>query len=273
MKILAIMGCSKNGSTTEIVRYFEKTLTKSEECEFEYLYLQDYLTDFCTGCHNCIFIGEDKCPHYDQVKVIEDKMLNTEVVLLATPGYMFSVTGIMKNFLDHVAYNCHRPKYFGKKIFLISSCTKQQEKGVFIPMETWATATGFTFMGKFYMDMLPLPFIEEEVNKKRRFIEREVKRFKEQLGKKRKLVFGDVVIFHVFRSLCQTAPKIFKADYEYFKAKDAYNGSTKWYIPAQVNWIHHHAANFIERSMKKGIGKMLDTKQLEQTENRYKIKL
>ncbi|GAA0179573.1 hypothetical protein SH2C18_24170 [Clostridium sediminicola] len=95
MKLLAILGCSKNGNTTEIVKYFEKRLL--ENIEFEYLYLSDYKIDFCTGCHNCIFTGEKYCPHYLDVRKIEEKILNSDGLILASPGYMFSVTGIMKN--------------------------------------------------------------------------------------------------------------------------------------------------------------------------------
>ena len=76
MKILAIMGCRKDGNTSEIVKHFESKMKSLGEVNFEYLYLSDYPIDFCVGCHNCIFIGEDKCPHYDGVKAIEDKILN-----------------------------------------------------------------------------------------------------------------------------------------------------------------------------------------------------
>lgn len=99
------------------------------------LYLSDFHLPFCTGCHNCIFIMEDKCPHDRIVKDVKDRILGSESVILATPGYMFSVQGKMENLLDHVAYNLHRPKYFKKPIFLLSGCSRWQRKGVFIPME------------------------------------------------------------------------------------------------------------------------------------------
>lgn len=275
MKLLAIMGCAKNGNTTEVVKYFEKKLMDSIECEVEYLYLMDYNIDFCTGCHNCIFIGEDKCPHSIEVKMIEDKILNFDGVILATPGYMFSVTGIMKNFLDHVAYNCHRPKYFNKKAFLIANCTKWQEKSVFTPMETWVKGSGFTLSGKIYVDMLPFPMNKKEMDKRRKLIEKGTINYAKELSKENQINpnFGDVMIFHVFRTLCEIAPKILKADYEYFKAKDAYSYGTRWYIPTKISSIKHHVANLIEKKMKREIHKMIDIEKVENTENRYKINL
>lgn len=265
MKIVAVMGSSKNGNTTEVVQYFEKKLTERLRCEFEYLYLSDYPLDFCVGCHNCIFTGQDKCPHHPVVKAMEDKMIAADGIILATPGYMFSVTGIMKNFLDHVAYNCHRPKYFGKKAFLISSCTKWQVKGVFIPLQTWVTAAGFRLAGKLFVEMLPFPLREKELDKKRRMIAKAAARFAGELQRKGEIKpdFGRVMVYHAFRTLCQIAPRILRADYQYFDGINAFDQDTKWYIPARVSNFQHRLANFMERRIGKAVLKMVDRARLE----------
>ena len=265
MKIIAVMGSSKNGNTTEIVKYFEKQLTQKMPCDFEYLYLSDYPLDFCVGCHNCIFSGEAKCPHYMKVKAIEDRLLTANGVILATPGYMFSVTGIMKNFLDHVAYNCHRPKYFGKKAFLISSCTQWQEKGVFIPMQNWVTAVGFRLAGKLFVDMLPFPLNAKEMDKKRQKIARAAAGFARELRAQPEIKpdFGGVMVFHVFRTLSQLAPRILKADYQYYDNKNAYDKDTRWFIPAKVSRLKHLAAQFMAKRIGNAVTKMMDRERLE----------
>ncbi|MCG8568783.1 MAG: NAD(P)H-dependent oxidoreductase, partial [Spirochaetes bacterium] len=200
MKVLAIVGSSKTGNTTHIVQYFEQQLKNAEQ--FEYLYLSDYPLEFCVGCHNCIFIGEDKCPHYQEVKKIEEKMESADAVILASPGYMFTVTGIMKNFLDHVAYNCHRPKYFKKKVYLLAACTKWLADSVFKPMETWATSAGFTLVGKTHIEMLPLPLNEQELEKRRRELQIAASKFDQSFkAKERSLKLSDLMTFHIFRLL------------------------------------------------------------------------
>ncbi|MBU5484597.1 NAD(P)H-dependent oxidoreductase [Clostridium sp. MSJ-11] len=275
MKILAIMGCSKNGNTSDIIKYFENQINKNGDVDFEYLYLSDYTIDFCTGCHNCIFIGEDKCREYKNVKAIEDKILSSDGIILASPGYMFSVTGIMKNFLDHVAYNCHRPKYFGKKAYIISSCTKWQEKGVFIPMETWVSAAGFNFVGKTYVDMLPLPMSQKEMDKKRKKIDKASYEFYTALNRKEQLKpkFSHLMVFHSFRTLCEMAPNVLKADYEYFKERNAYDKNTKWYVPANISFIKHNIACKMEGKMVKVIEKLIDKEKISVTNGRYKNEL
>ncbi|MCW3490487.1 flavodoxin family protein [Dethiobacter alkaliphilus] len=275
MKILAVMGSSKHGNTTEIVNFFAKKLSGKFPCEIEYLYLSDYEIDFCVGCHNCFFIGEEKCLSHPEVKKIEDKLLAADAVILATPGYMFSVTGIMKNFLDHVAYNCHRPKYFGKKAYLISSCTKWQEKSVFAPMETWASGAGFTVAGKEFVEMLPFPLNENELDKRRKTIEKAAAEFSAELKKDEEIKpgFGGIMIFHAFRVFCKIAPNIFKADYEYFKEKNAYDKDAKWYVPAKVSGFRHLLASFMEKRIEKDVSKMIDHEKLSNPNAGFRNKL
>ncbi|MBN1624490.1 MAG: flavodoxin family protein, partial [Clostridia bacterium] len=181
MKIIALVGSSKFGNTTRVVKYFSEKLTELTGCEVEYIYPADYKIEFCVGCHNCIFLGETKCPHHTQYAPIEKKLMEADGVILASPGYMFSVTGVLKNFLDHVAYNCHRPKYFGKKAYVLGNFTKWQEKSVFTPMETWLSGAGFEVCGKIYVDILPFPLKEEELDKRRRKLEKGAQSFARHL--------------------------------------------------------------------------------------------
>ena len=66
----------------------------------------------CCGCANCILKGEDKCPHYNDVQPILEKIERADLIILATPIFVGSCTGGMKVLLDHLAYIwlVHRPK-------------------------------------------------------------------------------------------------------------------------------------------------------------------
>ncbi|MCK5757742.1 MAG: NAD(P)H-dependent oxidoreductase [Clostridiales bacterium] len=275
MKILAVMGSSKFGNTTEVVKCFLKSLSEQMEVETEYLYLADAGIEFCVGCHNCIMLGEKKCPHYQKVRLVEEKMMDADVVILASPGYMFSVTGVMKNFLDHVAYNCHRPKYFNKKMILIGNFTKWQEKGVFIPMETWASGAGFEMVGKYFTDMMPFPMTEEVLNKKKKTIEKAAVKISKKLSanKPRKVKFSDVIIFRVFRTLCKIAPNILIADDEYFKEIKANDKSSKWYIPTKVPVLFHWAGKFMEKMVKRQVIADTDMEELKNIKGRQVTRL
>lgn len=275
MKVLALMGCSKFGNTTEIVRYFTDRLGERMDIEVEYLYLSDHKLDLCVGCHNCIFLGEKKCPHYNQADAIERRLMEADAVVIASPGYMFSVTGIMKNFLDHAAYNCHRPKYFGKKAYIIGNFTKWQKKGVFIPLETWASGAGFEVCGKVFVDMLPFPATEKELDKKRKKLSIAARKFGESLLNDgvRKPKFGDIAIFHSFRTLCRLAPGILEADSAYFNAINAYDKNTLWYVPAKISKFMNLMGNLMERQVRRQVLGMIDAERTEKARGRHLTKL
>jgi multimeric flavodoxin WrbA len=276
MKVLAVMGSRRNGNTTEIVNFFEKELKGLDaSLEFEYLYMADMDLPFCTGCHNCIFIGEDRCPHYRTVKVIEDRLLAADGVILATPGYMFSVQGYMKNFLDHVAYNCHRPKYFGKPIFFLSAATKWQMKSVFAPMETWGGGAGFRKAGKTFVEMYPFPASKKETQKKRAVLKEAAARYHKALLYKGpiKPKFGDVMVFHAFRTLSDLFPTILQADRRYFEEKGAYRPGAKWYVPAKISPMTNVMARIAAGRMRKGITGMADMERARTINGHFRNKL
>ncbi len=261
MKILFITGSSKNGNTTEIIKYFKSKL--KGDYQIEDLYLSDYPVDFCIGCHNCIMLGEEKCPHYDSVKKIEEKILESDITVLSSPGYMFSITGIMKNFLDHVAYNCHRPKYFGKKIFYIGNCTKWQNETLITPMSTWGSAAGFKSAGKLFVDMFPFPLTDKELNNRRKTIEKSVVKFEKNImNNEIKPDFGSLMVFRAFRTISQLVPGIMKADNLYMEKIGAYNPEKKWFINVKISLFKRIMADTIEKSMKKSIGSMIDKERL-----------
>jgi hypothetical protein len=55
--------------------------------EFEYLYLEDHLTDFYFGCHAGIFTGEKKCPYHKTVRKMEEKILSSDGIYVFGYGY------------------------------------------------------------------------------------------------------------------------------------------------------------------------------------------
>lgn len=270
MKIIALIGGSKFGNTTRVVKYFSERLIEKIGCEVEYVYPADYKIDFCVGCHNCILLGETKCPHHTQYAPIEKKLMEADGVILASPGYMFSVTGVLKNFLDHVAYNCHRPKYFNKKAYVLGNFTKWQKKSVFTPMENWLSGAGFEVCGKTFVDLLPLPLNNKEMDKKRVTLNKGADIFARRLqsDKSRRLKFGDVVIYHVFSVLSAIAPKVLKADSRFFNEINAYEKTSRWYITANVPGTVNLMGRIMRKMVHKQITGITDSKRLDEADGR-----
>ncbi len=122
VKILAILGSPrKKGNTYKLTKQVEERLKqKSENIEFEYLYIRDANLQTCLGCRACMDRGEEFCPLKDDRAAIEQKILAADGIIIATPVYVANVTGLMKNFIDRFAYVCHRPRFF-KNVMVITT--------------------------------------------------------------------------------------------------------------------------------------------------------
>ena len=49
------------------------------------------------------------------------KMQSADGLIVAIPVYVNDVSGIVKNWIDRLAFVCHRPEFAGKSAFLIST--------------------------------------------------------------------------------------------------------------------------------------------------------
>lgn len=108
MKTVIIHGQSHKGSTYHIAHELAEKIG-GDITEF---FLPRDFGEFCTGCTQCFMSDEKKCPHYDKLSKITDAMDEADVIVLASPVYVYHATGAMKAFLDHFGYRwmIHRPE-------------------------------------------------------------------------------------------------------------------------------------------------------------------
>ena len=108
MKTVIIHGQDHHGSTYHIARELAEK-TGSEITEF---FLPRDFGEFCTGCNTCFGKGESHCPHAARLDPIKRAMDAADLIILASPVYVFHATGAMKAFLDHLGHRwmVHRPE-------------------------------------------------------------------------------------------------------------------------------------------------------------------
>lgn len=121
MKTAIVHGQSHQGSTCHIARLLANQLGG----EVTEVFLPRDFGQFCTGCTACFVDSETKCPHYGQLAPITQKLDEADVIVLASPVYVYHATGAMKAFLDHYGWRwlVHRPeeKMFAKQAVCIST--------------------------------------------------------------------------------------------------------------------------------------------------------
>ncbi len=108
IKTVVIYGQNHKGSTYHIARELAEKIG-GDITEF---FLPKDFGDFCVGCANCFMTSETKCPHYQAINPITKAMDAADVIILASPVYVFHATGPMKSLLDHYGYRwiVHSPE-------------------------------------------------------------------------------------------------------------------------------------------------------------------
>lgn len=96
MKTLIINGAArKNGHTAKMVQLFAETL--GGECEI----IEAYRVENIAPCKDCRYCWHKKgCSIKDGMQEIYEKLEQADNIVLASPMYFHSVTGMMKTLID-----------------------------------------------------------------------------------------------------------------------------------------------------------------------------
>ncbi len=92
---------TKFSKTTFMVNNFIDG-AKEAGAEVEYYKLKDYNINQCTGCYTCWTKTPGECIFKDDMTMLRKKYREADLVVFASPLYIFNVTGIMKTFMDRL---------------------------------------------------------------------------------------------------------------------------------------------------------------------------
>ncbi|URZ15072.1 flavodoxin family protein [Clostridium felsineum] len=122
MKILIINGGIRLGNTWTLAKLVKKELNLlSDEIEYKEIHLKDLNLPFCLGCSLCFRKGHKLCPHNSIIEKLMEAIENSDGVIFSAPTYIMSMPALTKNFVDHLCFMFHRPRYFNKKVLVIST--------------------------------------------------------------------------------------------------------------------------------------------------------
>lgn len=149
MKVVIIHGQSHKGSTYHIAQMLAEKI-EGDTSEF---FLPRDFSDYCLGCTQCFIKSETLCPHYEKLNVITKAIDEADVIILASPVYVYHATGAMKSFLDHYGYRwmVHRPleAMFKKQGVCISTAAgagmKSTNKDMADSLFFWGVAKRYSY--------------------------------------------------------------------------------------------------------------------------------
>ncbi len=113
MKFLGINGSPHQtiANTYQLLNWIAEPF-KEEKWDVEIVNLSAIDMKYCAGCGICLRQGE--CPQDDDIKMLQTRMMDSDVIVLGSPVYVLQVTGQMKTFLDRCLPIAHRPCLHGK---------------------------------------------------------------------------------------------------------------------------------------------------------------
>lgn len=103
MKVLAING-SPHGPRGNTERILQPFLEGAREAgaETKVIYLRDLEIKHCIGCFTCWTKTPGVCVQKDDMAQVIPKLAEAEMVVYATPLYVFTASGLMKDFMDRM---------------------------------------------------------------------------------------------------------------------------------------------------------------------------
>lgn len=137
-RILAINASprGKSGNTDRLLRSFLQGAAGTN-ATVETVYLRSTKIHHCSGCLTCWTTTPGMCAHKDDMPALLEKIRQAEILVYAVPLYAYSVTGLMKNYLDRnlplvlpylvsdhdqYVHPMRHPEAWPKKLVVISTC-------------------------------------------------------------------------------------------------------------------------------------------------------
>ncbi|MBP1762475.1 MAG: iron-sulfur protein [Firmicutes bacterium] len=180
MNLLAIIGSpkGKNSNSEHLLQAF---LRGAEEAgaQTETVYLKDKKINHCNGCFSCWAQTPGKCVHEDDMSELIQKLRYADILVMATPLYVYTVPGLMKDFMDRTlpislpyVYKygdryVHPGRYEDQhrtKVILISNCglpTRQYFSGLQETFRLWCSGPDRVMAGSILCSAGPLLGIEQ----------------------------------------------------------------------------------------------------------------
>lgn len=114
MKALGIVGSPRKGGNTEILTRYTLKAIQEEGVDTELVTLAGLDIRPCNACMVCK--EEEICSIDDDLWPIYEKMKEADALILATPVYFSSVSGLMKSFTERAGFIGRTRKLFKGKV-------------------------------------------------------------------------------------------------------------------------------------------------------------
>ena len=114
MKIVIVHGQDHEGSTCMTARKLANAVTAKagKGASLEEFFLPRDFSEPCRGCYGCFNRDLTVCPHFKKLQPLSDALMKADLIILASPVYVYHAACPMMSFLDHFGtwWVVHRPR-------------------------------------------------------------------------------------------------------------------------------------------------------------------
>lgn len=138
-QVLILSGSPRKGGNSDIL--CDQFMKGAQEAghQVEKIFLRDKQVNYCTGCGTCYNQGKP-CPQKDDANGIVEKMIQADVIVMATPVYFYSMDGQIKTLIDRT---CARyTEISGKEFYFIVAAADSSHQAMERTLEGFR---GFTY--------------------------------------------------------------------------------------------------------------------------------
>ena len=161
MKVLGLFGSPRRGGNTDLLLEEALKGAQAEGAEVEGLHLTDFNIIPCRECLQCF--NDGKCIILDDMQKIYPKLLEADIIILASPIFFYGVTGWAKALIDRCQALWSR-KYILKDESL--GREGKRRKGFFISVggtKGQRVFEGAILTAKYFFDVLNAEYVGELV--------------------------------------------------------------------------------------------------------------
>jgi multimeric flavodoxin WrbA len=125
-KVLVLSASPRKGGNSDLL--CDQFMLGAQEAgnQIEKIFLRDKKIGYCTGCESCYI--SHKCVQKDDMEEILGKMIATDVIVMATPVYFYTMDAQMKTLIDRTV-----PRYeeiTGKEFYFIVTAADRSKQSM-----------------------------------------------------------------------------------------------------------------------------------------------
>jgi multimeric flavodoxin WrbA len=249
MRILEICGSPRQEGNTEHIidlcnqKIYDVYKTK-DKITYDIISIYSSNLSWCKGCRICFNVSENMCPHNDDLLIIRKKMVEADLIIIGSPVYVEDISGGMKNWLDRMAFNCHRPFLIGKPVYVYTTSAANASKHAIKSMKraviSWGGSVNnndnFIMGQKMNRDVIGKAY--------GKIIEKRMHKIIEVYRRKSVSLYS-LISFGIQKRYWKR--KEHTVDYNYWAKMRWFEADSIYYKPVKVNFLKKKVVNLISK--------------------------